>query len=141
MQQVLKNSRRLFKQAKRSLVGGVNSPVRSFKSVNGHIIFAKKAEGPFMWDIDSNKYIDYIMGWGTSIFGHAYKPVIDAALETIKKGSSFGLTTEYEPHLANIIKGHFRSIDKIRFVTSGTEACMSALRLARGVTLLLPQQA
>lgn len=134
MQRVLKNSKRLFKEAAKSLVGGVNSPVRSFKSVEGNIIFAKRAKGPYIWDADNNKYIDYIMSWGVSILGHADRSVIDAVLTSIKKGSSFGLSTAGEIKLADIIKRHFKSIDKIRLVTSGTEACMSAVRLARAFT-------
>jgi glutamate-1-semialdehyde 2,1-aminomutase len=134
MQHVLAQSKKLFNKASKSLVGGVNSPVRSFKSVGGGMVFAKKAKGAYLWDADGNKYIDYIMNWGVSILGHAYRPVIDAAKEAINRGSSFGLSTEYELNLANTIKRHFKTIDKIRFVTSGTEACMSAVRLARAFT-------
>lgn len=130
----LERSRKLYEEAVKALVGGVDSPVRSFKAVDTGIIFAERASGPYIWDADGNKYIDYVMSWGVSILGHAYKPVNDAAVAAIKNGSSFGLATENEIRLADIIKKHFRSIDKVRLVTSGTEACMSAVRLARAYT-------
>jgi glutamate-1-semialdehyde 2,1-aminomutase len=127
-------SRGLFNKASKSLVGGVNSPVRSFGSVGGRMVFAKKAKGPYLWDEDGNKYIDYIMSWGVSILGHAYEPVIEAARGAMERGSSFGLSTRYELRMAEMIKDHFKAIDKVRFCTSGTEACMSAIRLARAFT-------
>lgn len=128
------NSQKLYKKGMQGLVGGVNSPVRSFKAVDTDIIFAKKASGPYLWDADENKYIDYIMSWGVQILGHAYKPVVTAACAAIKNGSSFGLATENEVRFAGMIKRHFKSIDKVRFTTSGTEACMTAVRLARAFT-------
>ncbi|MBF0479891.1 MAG: glutamate-1-semialdehyde 2,1-aminomutase [Candidatus Omnitrophica bacterium] len=130
----LKQSNRLFKSAAQSLVGGVDSPVRSFKSVNSDVLFAQKASGPYLWDVDGNKYVDYIMSWGAAILGHAYKPVVDEAISAVKNGSSFGLATEQEIKLANIIKRHYPSVDKVRFTASGTEACMTAVRLARAFT-------
>lgn len=96
--------------------------------------FAQKARGPYLWDADGNKYVDYLMSWGVHIFGHGYKPIVKAAVAALKRGSSFGLATEQEIALAEIIKRHVRSIEKVRFVTSGTEACMTALRLARAFT-------
>lgn len=131
---MLNRSKKLYKQAQQSLVGGVNSPVRSFSSVGGNMLFAKKAKGANIWDVDGNQYIDYMMSWGVGILGHAFKPVVDAAKASINNGSSFGLSTELEVRLAEIVKRNFRSIEKIRFVSSGTEACMSAVRLARAYT-------
>lgn len=129
-----KASNRLFKKGVQSLVGSVNSPVRSFKGVDTGILFAQKANGPYLWDVDGNKYIDYIMSWGVSILGHCYQPIVDAAIQAIKNGSSFGLATEQEIILASLIKRHIPSIEKVRLVTSGTEACMTAVRLARAFT-------
>ncbi|MBF0477901.1 MAG: glutamate-1-semialdehyde 2,1-aminomutase [Candidatus Omnitrophica bacterium] len=130
----LKHSNRLLKRGAQSLIGSVNSPVRSFKAVNTDMLFAQKAYGPFICDIDGNKYIDYIMSWGAAILGHAFKPVVDEAILAVKNGSSFGLATEQEIQLAEIIKRNYSSIDKIRFTASGTEACMTAVRLARAFT-------
>lgn len=130
----LEHSRRLFDKGCKVLIGSVNSPVRSFKGVETDMIFAQRANGPHLWDIDGNKYIDYIMSWGVAIFGHAYPPVVNAAIKAVKNGSSFGLATEQEIELACRIKKHISSIDKVRLVTSGTEACMTAVRLARAFT-------
>ena len=110
----LDNSKKLFKQAQKSLVGGVNSPVRSFTAVGGNMIFAQKANGPYLWDAGNNKYIDYIMNWGVGILGHAPRTVLTAAINSMKKGSSFGLCVENEFKLAQKIKKHFKSIKKIR---------------------------
>ena len=124
----------MFKTAKDYIPGGVNSPVRAFKSVGGTPIFASKALGAYVYDEDDNKYIDYISSWGPMILGHAHKKVINAISETAKKGTSFGMPTSLETDLAKLALSMAPGMDKIRFVNSGTEACMSAIRLARGFT-------
>lgn len=124
----------LFAEAKKYLPGGVNSPVRAFNAVGGTPVFIKKAEGAYLYDEDENRYIDYIASWGPMIFGHAYPPVIHAIIEKTKKGTSFGTPTEIETEIAKLAISMVPNIDKIRFVNSGTEACMSAVRLARGYT-------
>ncbi len=124
----------LFAEAKKYIPGGVNSPVRAFKAVGGEPIFIKEAKGAYLYDEDDNQYIDYIASWGPLILGHAYQPVLDAVIEKAKKGTSFGIPTEIETELAKLAVGMVPNIDKIRFVNSGTEACMSAVRLARGFT-------
>jgi len=121
-------------RATKALVGGVNSPVRNFGRVSSNMVFAAKTNGAHLWDTDGNKYIDYIMSWGVSILGHAVPSVIETVRKTLEYGTSFGLTTEAEIVLAEKVKQHFDSIEKIRFVSSGTEACMSAVRLARAYT-------
>jgi glutamate-1-semialdehyde 2,1-aminomutase len=127
-------SSKLFTEAKKYIPGGVNSPVRAFKAVGGDPIFIKKAKGAYLFDEDDNKYIDYIASWGPLILGHAHQPVLDAVIEKAKKGTSFGIPTEIETELAKLAVSMVPNIDKIRFVNSGTEACMSAVRLARGYT-------
>ena len=127
-------SSQLFKEASAVIPGGVNSPVRAFKAVGGTPIFVKKAEGPYLYDEDNNRLIDYINSWGPMILGHAYKPVVDAVVDKAKKGTSFGMPTEIETQIAALAISMVPNIDKIRFVNSGTEACMSAVRLARGYT-------
>ncbi|PCJ98686.1 MAG: glutamate-1-semialdehyde-2,1-aminomutase [Flavobacteriaceae bacterium] len=122
----------LFVEAKQYIPGGVNSPVRAFKAVGGDPIFVKEAKGAYLYDEDGNKFIDYIASWGPLILGHAYEPVINAVIEKAKKGTSFGMPTEIETQLAKLAVSMVPNIDKIRFVNSGTEACMSAVRLARG---------
>ncbi len=124
----------MFAEAKQYIPGGVNSPVRAFKAVGGDPIFVKEAKGAYFYDEDGNRFIDYIASWGPLILGHAYKPVIDAVIEKAKKGTSFGMPTEIETQLAKLAVSMVPNIDKIRFVNSGTEACMSAVRLARGFT-------
>jgi glutamate-1-semialdehyde 2,1-aminomutase len=124
----------LFAEAKNFIPGGVNSPVRAFKAVGGEPIFVKEAKGAYLYDEDGNKLIDFIASWGPLILGHAYAPVIDAVIEKAKKGTSFGMPTEIETELAKLAVSMVPNIDKIRFVNSGTEACMSAVRLARGYT-------
>lgn len=124
----------LFKQAELVIPGGVNSPVRAFKAVGGTPIFAKSARGAYIFDEDGNRYIDYINSWGPMILGHAYQPVVDAIIEKAKLGTSFGMPTEIETKIAELAVSMVPNIDKIRFVNSGTEACMSAVRLARGFT-------
>ena len=131
---IYKRSSELFKIAKDYIPGGVNSPVRAFKSVGGTPIFASKALGAYVYDEDDNKYIDYISSWGPMILGHAHKKVINAISETAKKGTSFGMPTSLETDLAKLALSMAPGMDKIRFVNSGTEACMSAVRLARGFT-------
>jgi glutamate-1-semialdehyde 2,1-aminomutase len=131
---IYKRSSELFKTAKDYIPGGVNSPVRAFKSVGGNPIFASEAFGAYLYDEDGNKYIDYISSWGPMILGHAHKKVINAISETAKKGTSFGMPTSLETDLAKLALSMVSGMDKIRFVNSGTEACMSAIRLARGFT-------
>ncbi|MBC7523891.1 MAG: glutamate-1-semialdehyde 2,1-aminomutase [Flavobacterium sp.] len=129
-----KRSSLLFSEAEKVIPGGVNSPVRAFKSVGGTPIFVKSAKGAYLYDEDGNKLIDYINSWGPMILGHAYQPVIDAITDRAKKGTSFGMPTELETKIASLAVSMVPNIDKIRFVNSGTEACMSAIRLARGFT-------
>ena len=129
-----KRSSELFAAAQQVLPGGVNSPVRAFNAVGGHPIFIKEAQGAYLTDEDNRKYIDYIVSWGPLILGHAYPPVIEAVTERAKKGTSFGIPTEVEVQIAELAVSMVPHIDKIRFVNSGTEACMSAVRLARGYT-------
>ena len=126
--------RALFAQAEKIIPGGVNSPVRAFKAVGGTPIFLEKAQGAYLYDVDDNVYIDYINSWGPMILGHAYKPVVDAVINKAKLGTSFGTPTEIETQIAELAVSMVPNIDKIRFVNSGTEACMSAVRLARGFT-------
>jgi len=129
-----KRSSALFQEAKKYIPGGVNSPVRAFNAVGGEPIFVKEAKGAYLYDEDDNQLIDYIASWGPLILGHAYEPVINAVIEKAKKGTSFGMPTEIETELARLAVKMVPNIDKIRFVNSGTEACMSAVRLARGYT-------
>ena len=129
-----KRSSALFAEAEKVIPGGVNSPVRAFKAVGGTPIFAKSAKGAYVFDEDGNRYIDYINSWGPMVFGHAYTPVVDAVIEKAKLGTSFGMPTEMETQIAALAIKMVPGIDKIRFVNSGTEACMSAIRLARGFT-------
>ncbi|NNK21364.1 MAG: glutamate-1-semialdehyde 2,1-aminomutase, partial [Flavobacteriaceae bacterium] len=124
----------LFKEAQRYIPGGVNSPVRAFKAVGGTPVFVKEAKGAYIYDVDGNRLIDYISSWGPLILGHAYEPVIEAVIKKAKKGTSFGMPTEIETELAKLAISMVPNVDKIRFVNSGTEACMSAIRLARGFT-------
>ena len=131
---IYKRSSALFQEAKKYIPGGVNSPVRAFKAVGGDPIFVKEAKGAYLYDEDGNRLIDYIASWGPLILGHAYEPVINAVIEKAKKGTSFGMPTEIETELAKLAISMVPNIDKIRFVNSGTEACMSAVRLARGYT-------
>ncbi len=131
---IYKRSSALFAEAKQYIPGGVNSPVRAFKAVGGDPIFVKEAKGAYLYDEDGNKLIDYIASWGPLILGHAHAPVIDAIIEKAQKGTSFGMPTEIETELAKLAISMVPNIDKIRFVNSGTEACMSAVRLARGYT-------
>ena len=129
-----KRSSALFAEAEKVIPGGVNSPVRAFKAVGGTPLFAKSAKGAYVFDEDGNRYIDYINSWGPMVLGHAYPPVVDAVIEKAKLGTSFGMPTEMETQIAAVAINMVPGIDKIRFVNSGTEACMSAIRLARGFT-------
>src|SRR5918993_4694942 len=131
---MIQTSKQLFERAQRSIPGGVNSPVRAFKSVGGTPVFMKKAEGAYMYDADDNKYIDYIASWGPMILGHAYEPVVDAIREYAAYSTSFGAPTELEIEMAELIISMAPNVDLIRMVSSGTEGCMSAIRLARGFT-------
>lgn len=124
----------LFKEAKLHMPGGVNSPVRAFKNIDGNPIFFKKAKGPFVFDADNNKYIDYIGSWGPMIMGHSHPEIIGAVSKQLKLGTSYGAPTSIESVTAKLIKKCMPSIKKIRMVNSGTEATMSAVRLARGYT-------
>ena len=124
----------LFKAAQEVIPGGVNSPVRAFKAVGGTPVFVEKAAGAYLYDVDGNRLIDYIASWGPMILGHVYEPVIKALTETAKKGTSFGMPTALETEIAKLTIDMIPNMDKIRFVNSGTEACMSAVRLARGYT-------
>jgi glutamate-1-semialdehyde 2,1-aminomutase len=129
-----KRSSELFIEANTVIPGGVNSPVRAFKGVGGTPIFVREAKGAYLYDEDGNRLIDYINSWGPMILGHAYEPVVQAVIEKAKKGTSFGMPTELETQIAKLAVSMVPNIDKIRFVNSGTEACMSAIRLARGFT-------
>ncbi|MBA9072681.1 glutamate-1-semialdehyde 2,1-aminomutase [Flavobacterium gossypii] len=127
-------SSQLFAEAEKVIPGGVNSPVRAFKAVGGTPIFVKSAKGAYLFDEDGNKLIDYINSWGPMILGHAFDPVVNAVIERAKLGTSFGMPTALETEIAELAVSMVPNIDKIRFVNSGTEACMSAIRLARGYT-------
>ena len=125
-------SSQLFKAASDVIPGGVNSPVRAFKAVGGTPIFVDRAKGAYLYDADGNRLIDYINSWGPMVLGHAYPPVINAVVDKAKLGTSFGMPTEIETKIAELAVSMVPNIDQIRFVNSGTEACMSAVRLARG---------
>jgi len=131
---IYKRSSALFNEAKKYIPGGVNSPVRAFNAVGGDPIFVKKAKGAYLYDEDDNKLIDYISSWGPMILGHAHPAVVQAIVERTKDGTSFGIPTALETEIAKLAVSMVPGIDKIRFVNSGTEACMSAVRLARGYT-------
>lgn len=127
-------SSQLFVAAEQVIPGGVNSPVRAFRAVGGTPIFMKSAKGAYLTDEDDKRYIDYINSWGPMILGHAHEPVVEAIVAKAKLGTSFGTPTELETKIAELAVSMVPNIDKIRFVNSGTEACMSAVRLARGYT-------
>ena len=131
---IYKRSSALFAEAEKVIPGGVNSPVRAFKAVGGTPIYVEKAKGAYLYDADGNKLIDYINSWGPMILGHAHEPVVNAVIEKARLGTSFGMPTEIETQIAQLAISMVPNIDKIRFVNSGTEACMSAVRLARGYT-------
>jgi glutamate-1-semialdehyde 2,1-aminomutase len=127
-------SEKLFKRALNLIPGGVNSPVRAFKAVNSKPLFITKASGSKIWDVDGNKFIDYVMSWGPLILGHAHPEVISAVKNVLKNGTSYGAPTEIEVKLAELIKKMMPSVELVRMVNSGTEATMSAIRLARAYT-------
>jgi len=127
-------SQTLFSRAQQSIPGGVNSPVRAFRSVGGTPVFIKSAKGSYLFDEDGNQFIDYINSWGPMILGHAYEPVVKAIQEKAADSTSFGAPTELEIEMAELIKSMCPNVDLVRMVSSGTEACMSAIRLARGYT-------
>src|SRR6202142_3134535 len=127
-------SRKLQKRAEQLIPGGVNSPVRAFKSVGGDPLYVVRGQGSRIWDADGNEYVDYIGSWGPLILGHAVPEVIDAITEAARKGTSFGASTPAEADLAELVISGFPHMQKVRFVSSGTEATMSAIRLARAYT-------
>lgn len=131
---MLDKSKKLFERAQQFIPGGVNSPARAFKSVGGTPVFLEKAKGSILTDVDGKEYIDYVGSWGPMILGHAYEPVIKAVNETAAKSTSFGAPTEIEVKMAELVQQMVPGVDKIRMVNSGTEACMSAIRVARGYT-------
>ncbi|WP_121352561.1 glutamate-1-semialdehyde 2,1-aminomutase [Flavisolibacter nicotianae] len=130
----IQKSKELFDRAQRSIPGGVNSPVRAFKSVGGNPVFLQSAKGAYLYDVDGNRYIDYINSWGPMILGHAFEPVVEAIQKKAADSTSFGAPTELEVEMAELVKSMVPNVDLVRMVSSGTEACMSALRLARGYT-------
>src|SRR6202012_2761972 len=130
----LTRSRQLQLRAERFLPGGVDSPVRAFRAVGGDPPFVNRAEGAYLFDADGNKYLDFFGSWGPMILGHAFSPVVEAIQEAASRGASFGASIGAEADLAELVTRCFPSIEKLRFVSSGTEACMSAVRLARGFT-------
>jgi len=127
-------SSKAFEEAQSLIPGGVNSPVRAFKSVGGTPIFISEGEGAYLKDVDGNKYVDFVQSWGPLIFGHRDESIEAAVIEAVKHGLSFGAPTEAESELAKLVISFFDSVEKVRFVSSGTEAVMSAIRLARGYT-------
>ncbi len=129
-----RKSVKLFERAQQSIPGGVNSPVRAFKSVGGTPLFIKKASGAYLYDVDGNRYIDFIASWGPMILGHAFPPVVKAIKNYASDSTSFGAPTLLEVEMAELIISMVPNVDLVRMVSSGTEACMSAIRLARGYT-------
>ncbi len=127
-------SRKLFRQAQKVIPGGVNSPVRAFRSVGGTPLFVAKAKGATVTDADGNTFLDYVSSWGPMILGHAHPGIVSAIRKAAGRGTSYGAPTAGETALANLIRNAFPSIEKVRLVSSGTEAAMSAVRLARGIT-------
>ncbi len=129
-----KRSEHLFKESLNHIPGGVNSPVRAFRGVGGQPFFAERAAGSRVWDVDGNEYIDYVGTWGPAILGHAHQPIIEAVKDAADRGTSFGIPSEAEVQMAKLVKEFVPSVQKVRMVNSGTEACMSAIRVARGFT-------
>jgi glutamate-1-semialdehyde 2,1-aminomutase len=134
MSRTLTRSRQLQLRAEKFLPGGVDSPVRAFRAVGGDPPFVTHAEGAYLFDADGNRYLDFFGSWGPMILGHAYPPVVEAIQQAAARGASFGASTAAEADLAELVTRCFPSVEKLRFVSSGTEACMSAIRLARGFT-------
>src|SRR5579859_2524251 len=131
---MLPHSHVLFQEAQTLLPGGVNSPVRAFRGVGGEPVFIDHANGPYLYDVDGNRYLDYVQSWGPMILGHTYPSVLEAVIEASKRGFSFGAPTQAESELAKLVMACVPSVELLRFVNSGTEATMSALRLARAYT-------
>src|SRR5512140_725345 len=127
-------SEQLFAEALNFIPGGVNSPVRAFRAVGGQPFFVNKAKGARVWDVDGNAYIDYVLTWGPAILGHAHPKILEAVKAAAEYGTSFGIPNPYEVTLAKMICRFVPSVQKVRMTNSGTEACMSAIRLARGFT-------
>lgn len=127
-------SKKLFAEALKYIPGGVNSPVRAFRAVGGQPFFAQRARGAHVWDVDGNKLIDYVGTWGPAILGHAHPKIISAVKTAVTNGTSFGIPNPHEVTMAKLIRQRFPSVQKVRMTNSGTEACMSAIRLARGFT-------
>src|SRR5438445_9285590 len=127
-------SSQLFAAAKKKIPGGVNSPVRAFRAVGGKPFFVQRAAGARVWDVDGNEYIDYVCSWGPAILGHAHPKIISAVKAAAELGTSFGIPNPHEVTMARLICGLVPSVQKVRMTNSGTEACMSAIRLARGFT-------
>src|SRR6478752_9343370 len=123
-----------FERAKALIPGGVNSPARAFGAVGGTPPFIARGEGPYLFDLDGNRYLDFIGSWGPMILGHAHPAVVEAAVAAARNGSSYGAPSELETELAELVVGAIPSVEMVRFVSSGTEATMSAIRLARGFT-------
>jgi glutamate-1-semialdehyde 2,1-aminomutase len=127
-------SEQLFAEALKYIPGGVNSPVRAFRAVGGHPFFVNNAKGSRVWDVDGNEYLDYVLTWGPAILGHAHPKIISAVKTAADRGTSFGIPNPYELTMAKLICSLAPSVEKVRMTNSGTEACMSAIRLARGFT-------
>jgi glutamate-1-semialdehyde 2,1-aminomutase len=127
-------SKALFEKSQRVIPGGVNSPVRAFRAVGGTPIFFSEARGAYLWDVDGNKFIDYVGSWGPAVLGHAHPDVVRVVQERAAKGMSFGAPTELELTMAERLCTLLPSIEQVRLTSSGTEATMSAIRLARGFT-------
>jgi len=134
MARELSRSRELQQRAERYLPGGVNSPVRAFRAVGGDPPFVARAEGAYLWDADGNRYLDYFGSWGPMILGHAFPPAVAAIQQAAERSASFGASTAAEADLAELVIAGVPSIEKLRFVSSGTEATMSAIRVARAFT-------
>jgi len=129
-----KRSEHLFEESLKHIPGGVNSPVRAFRGVGGQPFFAERAAGSRVWDVGGKEYIDYVGTWGPAILGHAHQPIIEAVKDAADRGASFGIPSEVEVQMAKLVKESVPSVQKVRMVNSGTEACMSAIRVARGFT-------
>src|SRR5438552_9176943 len=125
-------SEQLFAEALKYIPGGVNSPVRAFRAVGGQPFFVNKAKGAHVWDVDGNEYVDYVGTWGPAILGHAYPKIIKAVQDAAEHGTSFGIPNPFEVTMAKLICSLVPSVEKVRMCNSGTEATMSAIRLARG---------
>ena len=130
----MSKSEQLFAESLNHIPGGVNSPVRAFRGVGGQPFFAERAEGAHIWDVDGNDYIDYVGTWGPAILGHAHPAIVQAVQSAAERGTSFGIPSEAEVRMAQVVKDCVPSVEKVRMVNSGTEACMSAIRVARGFT-------